>query len=67
MIDFYRDDFADQLAALDRDTPYVLYCRSGNRSGQAAAMMKDLGFSSVQEIDGGIIAWQAADLPVVTN
>ena len=67
MIDFYRDDFADQLADLDPDAPYLLYCRSGNRSGQTTAIMKELGFSNVADIDGGIDAWLQADLPTVTE
>lgn len=65
MIDFYSDDFADQLAGLDPDVPYVLYCRSGNRSGQTLAIMEQLGFTSVQDVDGGAIAWQEAGLPLV--
>ncbi|NND75776.1 MAG: rhodanese-like domain-containing protein [Ilumatobacter sp.] len=67
MIDFYRADFADELAKLDPDVPYVLYCRSGNRSGQTAAMMDQLGFESVQDVDGGILAWQQAGLPLTTD
>lgn len=66
-LDFYRDDFADELAQLDADVPYVLYCQSGNRSSQARAMMADLGFTSVADIDGGFAAWQAAGLDVVTS
>jgi len=65
MLDFYRDDFADELATFDRDVPYVLYCRSGNRSEQARQLMEDLGFVSVEDIDGGIVGWQQAGLPVV--
>ena len=67
MLDFYRDDFADELAQLDPDVPYVLYCRSGNRSGQTLAMMKSLGFAEVAEVDGGVINWQSAGLPLVTG
>lgn len=67
MIDFYRDDFADELGQLDPDVPYVLYCRSGNRSGQTRAMMAELGFAAVDDVDGGVIAWQAAGLPLVTE
>jgi phage shock protein E len=67
MIDFYRDDFSAQLAELDPDVPYVLYCRSGNRSGQTTAIMEELGFQSVQDVDGGSLAWQAAGLPLVTE
>src|SRR5680860_1871569 len=32
LVDFYDSDFRDQIAALDRDVSYVLYCRSGNLS-----------------------------------
>jgi phage shock protein E len=63
-IDFYEADFADRIAALDRDASYVVYCRSGNRSGQAMELFDSLGFSDVIEIDGGIVAWSAAGLPV---
>lgn len=64
MIDFYAEDFAEQLGALDPSVPYLLYCRSGNRSGQAAAIMADLGFADVADVDGGIIAWTDRGLPV---
>ena len=67
MLDFYRDDFADELAKFDPDVPYVLYCRSGNRSSSARAIMADLGFQSVEDVDGGIVGWQAAGLPLVTS
>ena len=64
LLDFYEPDFAAGLAELDPEVPYVLYCRSGNRSGQTLAMMDELGFASVENIDGGIVAWQDAGLPV---
>jgi rhodanese-related sulfurtransferase len=65
LIDFYEADFAEQLAELDRDAPYLLYCRSGNRSGQARALMEQLGFTNVADVDGGILAWAADGYPVV--
>jgi rhodanese-related sulfurtransferase len=67
LIDFYDADFADQLAELDRDTPYLVYCRSGNRSGQAMSVMEELGFTSAVDVDGGIVAWAAAGLPVTAD
>ena len=67
MIDFYEADFADQLAELDPDVPYLLYCRSGNRSGQTAAIMEQLGFADVADVDGGIVAWSDAGLPIVNG
>ncbi|MEE9415051.1 MAG: rhodanese-like domain-containing protein [Acidimicrobiales bacterium] len=64
MIDFYDDDFADQLAELDPSKSYLLYCRSGNRSGQTTPILKDLGFDDVADLDGGIGTWISAGLPV---
>ena len=66
MLDFYRADFGDQLADLDPTKPYLIYCRSGNRSGQTRAIMEDLGFTDVADIDGGVLAWDAAGLPLTT-
>ena len=64
-IDFYDDDFAVQLDTLDKDAHYVVYCNSGNRSGQANSIFEELGFTNVTEIDGGITNWYAEGLPVV--
>lgn len=65
MIDFYSPDFRDRLAELDPDQPYLIYCRSGNRSGQTRAILEELEFGDVADVDGGIVAWQAEGLPVV--
>ncbi len=65
LVDFYESDFADRIAELDRDREYVVYCRSGNRSSQATAMMAAQGFADLNDVDGGIVAWEAAGLPVV--
>ncbi len=64
-IDFYASDFSAQLDSLDKDAEYVVYCRSDNRSGQAMDVFSDLGFQTVTEIDGGLVAWYEAGLPVV--
>jgi rhodanese-related sulfurtransferase len=50
-IDFQAPDFRERVAELDRAGSYLVYCRSGNRSAQAAAVMADLGFTDV--VDGG--------------
>ncbi len=67
LVDFYEADFADQLAALDPDVPYLVYCRSGNRSSQTLDMMQQLGFTSAADVAGGILAWADAGLPVTTD
>lgn len=63
-IDFYAPDFRDQIADLDRDATYIVYCRSGSRSSQAESLFADLGFNDVRTVDGGIIAWFEAGLPL---
>ena len=66
-INFESDDFAAQLGDLDLTQPTFLYCRSGNRSSQALAVMKDMGFAKVLHLSDGILGWEAAGLPLVTE
>lgn len=47
-----------------KDNPLLVYCRTGNRSAQAASQLMKLGFSKVHKLSGGISAWQSANLPV---
>ncbi|WP_221031411.1 rhodanese-like domain-containing protein [Actomonas aquatica] len=57
-----RSAWAETLAdAKAHHTPLLLYCRSGNRSGQAAAALAAEGFTVANV--GGFRDWQAADLP----
>ena len=63
-VDYYAADFRSQLEALDPGANYVLYCRSGNRSAETAQLLNDLEFQAVDEIDGGILAWLDAGLPL---
>ncbi len=64
-IDFYSSDFVFSLSELDKSANYLIYCRSGSRSAQTLALMKDMGFDSVQELSGGINSWKSSGLPVV--
>jgi rhodanese-related sulfurtransferase len=52
-------------ATWDRTAELVLVCRSGNRSGRVAAALAAAGFTHVINMDGGMLAWNAASLPVV--
>lgn len=58
------ETLANNLSRLPTDKPIVLYCRSGNRSAQAANLLIAAGFTDVYDL-GGIITWQRQGLPVV--
>ena len=64
-IDFYAETFSEDLDKLDKSKTYFIYCRSGNRSGRAMSIMKDLGFREVYNLSAGITEWIAEGLPVV--
>jgi phage shock protein E len=46
-IDVQSPDFRDRVMALDTDGEYFIYCRSGNRSGQAITQMFQMGFTNM--------------------
>ncbi|MEA5668143.1 rhodanese-like domain-containing protein [Stenotrophomonas sp. ATCM1_4] len=54
-----------KLLAPAKQSPVVLLCRTGNASATAAKVLKKAGFEQVYVLDGGLPAWQAADLPLV--
>jgi len=56
-----------RLEEIPRDRPVVLYCRSGNRSGQAASWLDSQGYKNLLNLDGGIIAWYQQGLPLDTQ
>lgn len=64
-INFYDDNFAQQIEKLDKTTPVYLYCRSGGRSANAADILKEKGFTKVYNLDGGITSWQNNGFEVV--
>ena len=47
-----------------KSAPIIVYCRSGNRSGGACKTLTTAGFENVNNLDGGIIAWETAGLPL---
>ncbi|MBJ6368089.1 rhodanese-like domain-containing protein [Snuella sedimenti] len=58
-IDIYKGQaFIDEIDALDKSKNYYVYCRSGNRSGQACNIMEELGFENAYNLLGGILEWE---------
>lgn len=48
-----------------KDKPVAVICRSGRRSALAVTQLRDAGFSQVQNVEGGMLAWEKAGLPLV--
>jgi rhodanese-related sulfurtransferase len=56
----------DRLKELEKykSKPVIVGCKTGQRSGQACAMLKKEGFEQVYNLSGGVTAWQADNLPL---
>lgn len=53
-------ELADSAPKLDREAPTVTVCRSGGRSGKAAQLLEELGFTRVASMAGGMLRWNGA-------
>ena len=58
-------DPENKLLAAAKSLPVVMVCRNGQASAGAAKRLKKAGFEHVHWLDGGVAAWQQADLPLV--
>lgn len=63
-IDIKSDQFESKAEQLDKSKTVLIYCLAGSRSASAAKILRKKGFV-VQELKGGISAWQEEGLPVV--
>lgn len=59
----------DHLSRLDkhREHPVIMACRTGNESSRAGAVLVGRGFQKVYTLNGGMLAWEAANLPLVKD
>jgi rhodanese-related sulfurtransferase len=57
-------EVADRLAEIPKDKMLIVTCRTGNRSGQVADLLRELGYADVHNMEGGIVAWEEAGYPV---
>ena len=57
---------ADHMAELERyrERPIVVVCRSGQRSASACLLLSKQGFGQAYNLEGGVLAWQKASLPL---
>ena len=57
------DQYLDELPA-EKDAKIVLYCRSDRMSGIASETLVGLGYTNIFNLDGGMVAWEKAGLPL---
>ncbi|AWR85493.1 rhodanese-like domain-containing protein [Meiothermus taiwanensis] len=60
-------EFAGRFSEIPKNQPVVLYCRSGNRSAQAAGWLASKGYTNLLNLEGGLMAWYQAGLPLDTT
>ena len=66
-IDFYGSDFTRLMEQeLDKEQPVYLYCRSGGRSGKAAATLSAMGYK-IYDLKGGILDWKSQNFDLITE
>ena len=58
------NDIPGRISEIPTDQTVIVSCRSGNRSGQVASFLRNEGFTNIHNLNGGIVAWQSAGLPV---
>lgn len=62
--DFYQTQaFSNYLDSLDKKGKYLVYCRTGVRSGKTLGLMQSKRFSTVYDLGGGYNAWVSSNLP----
>ena len=64
-IDIYEDDFDERLSYLDKESKYLIYCRSGTRTKMGLQRMRALGFPEVYDLGGGIKEWKKAGFETI--
>ena len=47
-----------------KSKPVIVYCRTGQQAARAGAVLKKQGFDSIYKLNGGIMAWRDANMPI---
>jgi rhodanese-related sulfurtransferase len=59
------NDFREKVAGLDKEKPVYVYCKKGGRSAKAATILKEMGFTKVYDLQGGLTSWQQEGLETI--
>nr|WP_314897130.1 thioredoxin domain-containing protein [uncultured Flavobacterium sp.] len=61
-VNWLNNDFVTNVEKFDKSKPVFVYCKSGGRSQKAAEKLNELGFTTIYQLEGGILKWDAAEL-----
>lgn len=64
-IDFLAKDSETQIASLDKNKTYLIYCAGGGRSGDCAGLMQKMGFKNVINLEKGFDDWKRKGFEIV--
>ena len=65
VLNFYDNNFKTELGKLDKNKTYLVYCKSGGRSGKVCKALENAGITNYHNLEGGITAWRKAGLETV--
>lgn len=59
-------EFASSIESYSayKDKPVLIYCNSGNTTKRAVKLLKKAGYGHINDLEGGIIAWKDANMPL---
>ena len=63
-VDVLQDNFSEKVKDLNPAKPVYVYCRSGNRSAKATAILMGLGFKEIYDMEGGYLKWESDSIDV---
>lgn len=64
-INYFDNNFLDQIAKYEKNQPIFIYCRSGNRTTAASKKIADFGFTKIYDLEGGILYWMKNNNEVI--
>ena len=64
-MNYYDDDFKQQLSVLDKNQKVYVYCKKGGRSSSAAELLSEMGFTEIYDLEGGMDNWKDKGLKTV--
>ncbi len=67
IIDFYDPEFKAKVEKLNKKRPIAVYCAAGGRSAEAGAILIDMGFTKVYDLENGYRGWSSAGFPTVSE